>query len=203
MLGNVVWFILKIILNIFPNFFWIIRLFLLINLEIRFGGWMYLLIVKLLFNGSCCIGTSTVLIFYYFPIIIFCRVLFSCLSEALTDICVSHFPLNVYLGGEECDYFGGTVLWPSTELVIVLLWSPISIWLSYLHYSLVHRALSMEIVCTSWWFMAGECSIAFCFELAKKKLASIDFGWNFPSGNCLNLRWTSGGFVPADVLRYR
>ena len=31
---------------------------------------MYLLVVKLLFNGSCCIGTSTVLVFYYFPIIL-------------------------------------------------------------------------------------------------------------------------------------
>ena len=70
---------------------------------------MYLLVVKLLFNGSCCIGTSTVLVFYYFPIIILCRVLFSCLSRAFTDICVSHFPLNVL--GRNVIISGGGV-WP-------------------------------------------------------------------------------------------
>ena len=82
---------------------------------------MYLLVVKLLFNGSCCIGTSTVLVFYYFPIIILCRVLFWCLSRAFTDICVSHFPLNVWgrnviiSGGE-----GGGSLTFTTELFCCL-----------------------------------------------------------------------------------
>ena len=160
---------------------------------------MYLLVVKLLFNGSCCIGTSTVLVFYYFPIIILCRVLFSCLSRAFTDICVSHFPLNVW-GGMWLFQGGGG--WP-LPLNCFVVW-PISIWLSYLHYSLVHWVLSMEIVFTSWWFIAEECWIVLRFvfsEFAKKKVGEFWFWLKLPSGNFVNLCWTSGGFVLSDVLR--